>query len=138
MLFQDDEKKIFEYQSGAETLYADPLAVSRKILLLTGGDPNRLVEQATAADPATAGPEALFAASSAADRLLAAVREAFDLPPFDRTTGQGATEGHVLGVWQAFCAFLQKKSPPPASAPTSPVPTESPSPSPSATPCTSG
>ena len=95
------------YFNGTAVVYGDPFAIRRKIDALLEGDPNKVISD-TKHD---AGSVRL----AAMEKLLVAVRQAFQMVPYDETTDAGATEDMVIAAWNAFCAYCEKKNPTPAS-----------------------
>lgn len=104
-MWSDQEKQIFKYHTGAAEQYGDPLAIERKLRALTAGQPGKLAAQ-------TADPELDDASwARAEEKLIQAVREAFEMAPFDKTTGQGATDAMCKRLWNDFWGYLEKKNP---------------------------
>lgn len=113
--------------NGAEMVFYDPLRLKRRLQALLGSETQELL--------------ANWGHLDAQERFLAAVRAAFDLPPFDQVTGGGATEEVVLGLWDGYNGWLKKNgrgtppsattSPPTATPPDTPPPTPTLSVSPS-------
>ncbi len=114
---------VFPYFDGAATVYADPLAIHRQLTRALDGNPNRVLvdvaigkaeereayldeeswELAVAQEEATE--ELRYAAT---EKLLAAIRQVFQMAPFDRATGQGATEKHCRDALAAFCDYMEE------------------------------
>lgn len=93
-MFPADKRRIFPYHDGRADVFGDPLAIRRAMVRLAQPDDIEQVQKEAAQPLAFANP--------ALDRLVAIVRGAFDLAPFDRATGGGLTEDEVLGVLKAF------------------------------------
>jgi cytochrome c556 len=108
------ERRVFKFHDGQKDRYADPMEVLRRVSFLLG-DPAAVSKVIRDADPA-ADAEAMKAAYTATERLVVAVREAFDLAPFDPETGAGATESDCLAVWGLFSEFMAQGGPAPAPA----------------------
>jgi hypothetical protein len=103
-MFSEQEKRVYgpyRYGDGDKTLYADPLAVNRKVKALLGGDVEQVVRDYNS------GEDVLV--ERAAARFLGAVVEAFGLKPFDPKTGTGLVEAHVVQVWNHFQDWLAQK-----------------------------
>ena len=122
-----DRKNVFSYFNGAETIYADPLAIYRRLAHALGGNPNEVVQRSELGitGPREAYPddqayeEALAAEVAsepmrfeAMEQLLEAIRVVFRMEPFVPATGKGATEKDCRDAFEAFIAYLedQKKS----------------------------
>lgn len=102
-MFTDDERRIFPYWNGEAAVCGDPLAVRRRLTLaLQGGGVNALLQEANGADE--------LAAAAATGRLVDAVRQAFEMAPFDPATGRGATEEDCRRALRSFSDFLEKKN----------------------------
>lgn len=126
-------REVFSYFDGAREVWADPLTIHRRLTRALDGDPNSVLaaiqrgrEMPDATPPYVPDAGALKQADDAIERLLPAIREVFAMP-FDRMTGQGATEGDCLAAVSKFVAFMEKKTPKNGSPPTSPPPTGPPS-----------
>lgn len=109
--------KVFSYCNGAEDVYADPLAVYRKLFAALDGDPDAVLGKAAHEDPAVHLP--------ARGQLSEAVRKAFDMAPFDAKTGAGATESDCLAAVWSFCHWLEERKKKAASTPTCAPPSAS-------------
>ena len=94
--------KIFSFTVGDEKLFADPFAVERTLALYLGGDPKAAGEAIESPIPEIA--------CQAMQRLKAASCAAFDLKPFDKSTGEGTDEGTVLRVFNEFIEWREKKN----------------------------
>jgi hypothetical protein len=99
-MYTEQEKKIFPYFDGAARVFGDPVTIRRRLTGFLDGNPNAVVDACNSTDPATA--------MQADEKLLAAIRFAFDMP-FDRTTGTGATEDECFAAYDAFTAFMEQK-----------------------------
>jgi hypothetical protein len=112
MQFTDQERAIFEYHDGERTVFADPLAIQRKMLRLAAGNLVGLSEAASAPEKAT-GPEEpgkVLERLNAQEQLLSVIREGFNLPEFDPNTGKGALEKQCWKVWDDFYGWLEKNA----------------------------
>lgn len=109
--------------NGAAMVYYDPLRVRRRLQALLGSQAGELI--------------ASWEHLPAQEQFLGAVREAFDLPPFDPATGAGATEETVLGLWAGWQAWVKKNGPSTPNSPTTSRPTATPQATPPTTPPTS-
>ena len=108
-MFEDRDRLVFRYQVDDRTVYADPLALRRRLVQATGGEINQLLREA--ADPPPGGaydPSQELACLAARERLAAAILAAFDLPPFDPATGGGTTEAVALAPLWEFTDWLEK------------------------------
>lgn len=130
MDYPENERRSFAYFDGEKQVFADPLAVWRRLLRALDGDFHGAWEDAQPkkvlgddgkplppSDPRVAS--ATLARLAGEERLLGAVREALALPAFDPTTGKGATEEDVQVALDAYCDYLEKKRKSTESSPTS-------------------
>lgn len=147
-MFDESERLIFEYDAGGGVRRkADPLAVRRALLRESGGQFFHWLEKSREPDDASwpkpePGPETpllpaeqaardvgpawalatLLTALDAQEKVLAVVRAAFGLPPFDPETGAGCVEATCLAAMNAYLEWLEKNarsdgnSPPTSSA----------------------
>jgi hypothetical protein len=143
-MFADSERLIFQAEAGAGRRWYDPQRVYRRLLMATGGDLAAAIaaaqrpgprpadprhaatlEEALAkeagleapdeAGPGPAGPVPLEVLQ-AEERLLDAVRFAFELSPLDPETGSGTPDELCWAALAAYSEFVgQKKRTPPAS-----------------------
>lgn len=121
MHWTDQDRLIFQYPSidGTMQLFADPLAVRRKLLARTGGkidefvDRQRLMfstsQEINNGSTQEADPGIFIEGSAAEEMIVAAVVHAFDLPPFDPTTGGGATQEYCLLLFDSFNEWREQK-----------------------------
>lgn len=143
MNYTDQDRMVFSYHDGETTVYIDPLAAYRKIMVMTRGKPNQLQEsmmaRLEAPDPKLmeTAPQAylameneyaskLQAAAEAAELLENVVRSIFQMKPFDRMTGKGADAYLCLKVWKDFARFMAQKKTKHESEPTPSTPTDGP------------
>lgn len=128
-MFTDKERLIFVYQMGETKVYGDPLALYRKMLVACGGDIDGVVSAAYAtavkASPVPSVPVATGEGQPAAipepeiqpvgecdgsmDRLIDAIRSAFDLPSINPATGAGVPDAAALKLFDIFTEFLNEK-----------------------------
>jgi hypothetical protein len=99
--FTDQERAIFPYHNGQSQVFADPLALQRKLNVLLQGDIGTVVKEAYTATVGDTG--------GAMQKLLDAIREAFSLSPVDPATGQGITDLMALSIFRQFGEFLSAK-----------------------------
>ena len=104
--FPPEQTKPFSYFDGAKTVYADPLAVHRQLLIKTRGKPNELANKVYAVKPDTTDVEKLQESWEAAEQLCALVRDVFCMQPFNSQTGQGARDEHCWAVWETYCLYM--------------------------------
>lgn len=141
------DREIFHFHDGEKEVYFDPFALHRAWYEATGGNPNALFD---AVEPPPAQPAVMpdgtvkevepeesdadyLERLRAYERLLAAARQAFELPPVDRTTGKGVSDNRVIAIlheWQDWQAGLKKNTggSPPSAAPTTSIPKAAPAP----------
>lgn len=113
-MFSEQERNIFEYFDGEKKLFGDPLALQRKIRIALGADWDFVREHTGPGDHEE--PQK----SIAHGKMLAAVREAFGMRPFDPLSGKGATDKLCLATWNTFSSWLDEKKNPPVTSPTTP------------------
>lgn len=124
-MFGNEEKQILQFFNGEKLVYADPIEVNRRIYHLLD-DPATTVEKAGGSKRDDAGnvlveyPEPVV--FEAMNKLVAAIRFAFDMPPIDPDTGKGATHADCMAAWEDFCAFMVSKKKPDDISPTSSPP----------------
>lgn len=119
-MFSEQERKVFRYEVAGRARWADPLAVWRALLRESGGRFLSWQKDASADRPPAppdGAPEEialaheasfLLARFDAEERCLACVRAAFELPPFDRDTGEGVCEQDCWDVLASFQGWLEK------------------------------
>lgn len=108
---QTENRVYGPYYNGAEWVYADPLEVWRKLMEGTGGSLIKIVNDSRSDEDLVAFP--------AIEALLPAVRVAFDMVPFSKKTGGGATEDDCRRALNGFFEMISKKKETPATTPTS-------------------
>lgn len=112
----DNPKRVFgPFYDGRGWVFADVAKVHRKLGACLDGEPNKVIEDSNSPDPEIA--------SNATEKLVRAVRVAFDLPPFTPATGEGLTEDQCVETLNTFSDFLTKKETTPEPSPTSSPPT---------------
>ena len=126
-MFSESERNVFFYLER----WFDPLRVWRRLQQATQGELRQLLALAqTPKVPDDLPPEEKEAVQqvtpqqmAARDRLLEAVPHAFELPPFDPSTGTGLLEEQAMGLLFQYLAWMEEKktkpSPSPTSSPTS-------------------
>ncbi len=122
-LYSEEERTAPEnafgpYFDGQRERYADPIRVKRVLNALLGGDTQKAVERTCHEVPQVA--------IEAMDRLVEAACLALELVPFDSATGQGMNEISVIETYNAYIAFVKKKSVIGQGTQTWPTATESP------------
>jgi hypothetical protein len=101
-MYTEQERRIFAYHNGRQQVHGDPLRIERVLTAILDGNVNRALQQARDAGD----PKRTF---EAMDRLLGAVRNAFDLHRLDPATGQGATETDCCRILSEFVEWMEKK-----------------------------
>jgi hypothetical protein len=118
MDFTPDERQVFPYFDGVANVWGDPLDIHDKLTDLLDGDPASVVEHAKSLDPRTR--------YDAKRKLDKAVITAFEMPPFDKTTGAGSTRVHRTVALNTWCAWMEthkkKADVTPTSSPSTAVP----------------
>ena len=127
----DQERRIFRYWNGGQPVNADPVTIRRRLTIEMGGSPNLALRDWYAESPAGASEEdkgrILLGVAHAEERLVAAARVAFALPPFVPETGAGAMDQDAIDALEAFVQFEAEQKKSGATPPTSPAPTAPPS-----------
>ncbi len=107
-----DERRIFEYEAAGVQRRGDPVALRRRFTLEMGCDPNTAAADWYGGDP--------LAAAHAEERLVAAGRAVFGLPPWDEASDAGVLDGEVVALVDKFFWFESEQKKSTASTPTSP------------------
>lgn len=111
--------KVFgPFFDGQDYVFADVVRVHRRLTAALDGQANSWLEKSESDDPEVA--------SEADEKIDRAIRYAFELPAFDRTTGEGPTEGQVRDILNLFIDCLEKSKLTPEPSPTSSPPTAKP------------
>lgn len=129
-MFTKPEREIFQYHDGAAEVWGDPLLIRRRLILECKGrfdtlwddfffSPSEEWPDSTPENPRprwTAEEKAagILRQAEASEPFLAAVRAAFEMSPFDKATGQGATDAdceRAVRAWAAWLADVKKKTP---------------------------
>ena len=136
------DREIFRYSDGLRNRCGDPLAIYRKLNHLCGGDVNEVYRNTRKGipEPPKDLPDDQFEAweaenppsvedeptrFQASETLLAAIREAFQMAPFNIETGEGADDADCMDAFNAYCEFGLKKKRNTVTTPTSAPPTDS-------------
>lgn len=98
---------IFKYHNGKADVFGDPLALESSLIEAVG-DLTPLLEKINKVN--LNDPLQRLEGIQARRALIAGVRAAFELVPFDSTTGKGMTDDQALGVYLSWCDWTQKKS----------------------------
>lgn len=112
-MFTDNERKIFEYYDGSARVFADPKTVSRRLTIAAGGEPDSILAAWRAEPQMEDGkevPGSRAARLQAEEKLVEIVRQAFEMVPFDKTTGMGATWDHCIDALNGFLEFWEKNA----------------------------
>lgn len=124
----------FRYANGAMTagsdsrpvvVWGDPIRIHRRLVRALNGDPNRVIKMAADPEPEVdtgveLTPEEAAAFQlrmqmqnqmrlSAQEELIAAIREAFDMVPFDPVSGSGATEWHCRNAFNRYLDYSERQ-----------------------------
>ena len=102
-MYTDQERLVFgPFGRGDGTeIFADPLAVYRRLVLATEGEHNRLL-----ADTQSTDEQVRLAAE---DKLVPAAREALGLVPFNPEDGSGTTDREALTALRAYVEWMNSK-----------------------------
>lgn len=106
------QRMIFAFQRGSENVFADPEVVLRDIVRACDFDLDGVLKLCKSENPAQSIP--------AMEKLLAAARSAFSLPPLNGLTGEGTLDDEADAILNSFWDFLEKKNAMRECSPTSP------------------
>ena len=110
-MFTTEQRRVFgPYYDGAEYVFADPLAVYRKLSHRLDGDPNKVLQDTHSEDV-----ETKYAAKA---KLLPAAREALEMLPYDKKSGEGALDEDIWAALSAYLEYMEAKK---SKGPTSPM-----------------
>lgn len=122
MMYTEADRHIFKYHNGAEEVYADPLAALRQVMFLTGGDPDSLTDAVfypkknnevtgdiSAMTTQDQRVKAALNAKQAEQKIIAVVREVFEMKPYSKKDNTGAQDSLCLIVWREFTRYIAKK-----------------------------
>lgn len=130
--YNAEERGIFAYNDGLQDRFGDPFAIRRRLDAALG-NVNKVLLDCHADDvppkpddwegawpPADWSPveAAVMHAATARGRLVEAVREAFEMLPFDPVSGTGALEEQCNAAFTAYSEHAQKKRTSTATPPT--------------------
>lgn len=106
------ERAIFPYHNGERQVYGDPMALSRRLTIHAGGDIDALVRD-WRKDPVLDDAGQELPGSRALrlqheEKIVEAVRKAFQMIPWDDSTGQGATWDQCMTAFEDFLRFWEK------------------------------
>lgn len=135
-------EKIYPYDDGQARVYADPWKALSDLTRLLGGDPEGVRRRATMPPPGDVlgdnnerhppDPDALaqwrLETTEAREQLVDAVRQAFEMQPFDKVTGTGARFDQCLDLMDDFLAWVKKNESSTVTTPTRPSTTDWPPP----------
>lgn len=111
-MFTEESRQIFSFTIGGKTIFADPLELWQRVTAaFDGSDPDQLVQQSQSDAPG----EKLAGTLALADKI----RAAFELPAFDRATGDGVGIADCIRVWNEYWTWVAQKKMPSASESTS-------------------
>jgi len=101
-MFPPEARRIFgPFCNGESQVYADPIRVYRRLHFALDGDPNKYLRDRRSEDQ-----EVAFKAK---EHLISAAVYAFEMKPFDPTTGQGVLEENVLPTLKAYLEYMDAK-----------------------------
>src|SRR4051812_34920965 len=92
-------KDIFPYDNGERVVKGDPIALWRRFCIACEGDPDAWVRASEDKDNA-------WRAAEFSEKVLAAVRTAFRLTPWDDEAGTGAQDQHAYAAISGLLDFL--------------------------------
>lgn len=103
-------RNVFRYFNGVKDVYGDPLRIRDDLYILLG-DPDAAFEAAWGKDGDKSRDAKFDVESARASKIIMDnAREAFDMAPFDKDTGQGATDEDVYNAVEALFGYFEKKS----------------------------
>ena len=107
-MYSDQEKKVFgPIPNGKEEMiYVDPLRVYRHLVHWCDGDLNLVLKNAYYEGEAPP-PEEEPRVFQAAEKLIQATIKAFDITPFNPSTGEGSTDADVFALLDGFLGWLE-------------------------------
>ncbi len=138
-MFDDAEKLIFQYAIGTGAdgkpvmVFGDPHEIWNELVKQLDGEFGEALDAIQPVHdrgpkgeelPETPGRQVMRA--RAEERLLAAVRAALGMLPFDRTTGQGATAKQCWSAFDVFMEWLEKNESTGEDSPAGSQPTDGP------------
>jgi hypothetical protein len=101
-MFTEKQRKIFRFQIGDKFHFADPLELEQRIIAaFDGEDINALVMQSNSDNPQ----EKLRGQILLAEKVCLA----FQIPPFDRNTGEGTLLSDCIRVWNEYWDWVAEK-----------------------------
>jgi hypothetical protein len=106
-IFDDKERRVFQYHNGTAVVFGDPWLIYRRLLAAFDGDLKPALDQLHSKEPGVWVP--------AVERLVPVVRDIFGMVPFDSATGAGATDDECVQALHAFLGWLAEKKAPAAS-----------------------
>jgi hypothetical protein len=129
--FPEADRLIFAYTvrdksapGGQRKVFADPLAIRRRMIVAGGGYLNEVLREAGTPDPdASQGeqplePAAILVREQARENRYKIVCEAFGLIPVDETSGEGITETEAMAILGEYLDWLSGESKPGGTKPT--------------------
>lgn len=101
--YNTSERLIYgPYHDGLSERYADPIAVHRKLVMVLDEDPNHFIRQLKSEVPSIK--------VRAEIELAAAAVGAFDLLPFDPSSGTGSTQDEALAILYDYIGWREKNA----------------------------
>ena len=101
-MFEQSEKNIFPYWNGQQEVFGDPLAIHRRLTIALGGVPDEVLKAAKSEEP--------LQKAHARERLVEAIRAAFEMVPFDKTAGAGALDEHCFDALRSLLEWTEKNA----------------------------
>lgn len=114
-MFTPEERRIYGpyYDGQGNQVFADPVAVYRRLVAETAGNLDALLSQYNQGDLGVAG---------VSFRLANATVAAFELQPFDKATGKGTLQDEALALLGNFLDWRDQKKTPVGNSPISAPP----------------
>jgi hypothetical protein len=123
--FTPEERSVFAYDQGdGAVVHGDPNMLRMRMsseAIVRQTTMEKICTDAESVDEAVASgdPLQLLKTMQAIEALGQIVIAAFEMVPYDRTTGRGTTNKMAIATLHAFNVFLEKKNPSTESQPTS-------------------
>lgn len=107
-MFTPEDREIYSYHNGVSEVFADPLALKRKLVQAARGDLAGLISRASPPEETLQAedPDRTLDRMNAETELLAVVRAAFQLSEVNPATGEGCTDSMVWRVWDHFGDYV--------------------------------
>lgn len=95
-MFTEQERAIYKYHDGDKEVLADPLEIERRLKAMLGNDLNAHLKK-------------VKDDYEAATQWYSAIDAAFEITPFSKETGKGATIAMKRRLWDDYWTWVKKK-----------------------------